>query len=72
MLYSKHDVGPAGISRLVAAPKLVYYIPLSLRDKIRKTRGPSCWFKVASGKTDQGQADHRAHSGLGPISRPRS
>lgn len=36
MLYSKHDVGPLGISRLVAAPKLVHYIPLGLRDKIRK------------------------------------
>ena len=36
MLYSKHDVGPAGISRLVAAPKLVAHIPLKLRDKIRK------------------------------------
>jgi thioredoxin reductase len=36
MLYSKHDIGPAGISRLVAAPKLVHYVPLSLRDKIRK------------------------------------
>jgi hypothetical protein len=35
MLYSKHDVGPAGISRLVAAPKVVSYIPLKLRDKIR-------------------------------------
>jgi FAD-dependent urate hydroxylase len=36
MLYSKHDVGPAGISRLVAAPNLVRRLPLSLRDKIRK------------------------------------
>ena len=35
MLYSKHDVGPAGISRLVAAPKLVARIPIKLRDKIR-------------------------------------
>jgi thioredoxin reductase len=35
MLYSKHDVGPAGISRLVAAPNLVRNLPLSLRDKIR-------------------------------------
>ncbi len=35
-LYSSHDVGPAGISRLVAAPKLVHRIPLKLRDKIRK------------------------------------
>jgi hypothetical protein len=36
MLYSKHDVGPVGISRLVAYPKLVSYLPLRLRDKIRK------------------------------------
>jgi hypothetical protein len=35
MLYSKYDVGPAGISRLVATPRLVSYIPLKLRDKIR-------------------------------------
>jgi FAD-dependent urate hydroxylase len=35
MLYSSHDVGPAGISRLVAAPNLVRHIPLSWRDKIR-------------------------------------
>ncbi len=36
MLYSRHDVGPLGISRLVAAPNLVNRIPLELRDKIRK------------------------------------
>jgi cation diffusion facilitator CzcD-associated flavoprotein CzcO len=36
MLYSSHDVGPVGISRLVAYPKLVSYVPLNLRDKIRK------------------------------------
>jgi thioredoxin reductase len=35
MLYSKHDIGPAGISRLVAAPNLVRHIPLEWRDKIR-------------------------------------
>ncbi len=35
MLYSSHDVGPLGISRLVAYPKLVSQIPLGLRDKIR-------------------------------------
>jgi thioredoxin reductase len=35
-LYSSHDVGPAGISRLVAAPKLMAHVPLGLRDKIRK------------------------------------
>ncbi|MGH9512764.1 MAG: NAD(P)-binding domain-containing protein [Terriglobales bacterium] len=36
LLYSKHDVGPLGISRLVAAPRLVNKIPLKIRDKIRK------------------------------------
>ena len=35
LLYSKHDVGPAGISRLVATPKIVYSFPLGIRDKIR-------------------------------------
>jgi len=34
-LYSSHDVGPIGISRLVAYPKLTRLVPLSLRDKIR-------------------------------------
>ncbi|MBV9572933.1 MAG: NAD(P)/FAD-dependent oxidoreductase [Acidobacteriales bacterium] len=35
MLYSWHDVGPAGISRLVAYPRIVACVPLKLRDKIR-------------------------------------
>jgi len=35
MLYSSHDVGPVGISRLVAYPKMVSHIPLKLRDRIR-------------------------------------
>jgi len=35
ILYSSHDVGPLGISRLVAYPKLVSMVPLQLRDKIR-------------------------------------
>jgi FAD-dependent urate hydroxylase len=35
MLYSKFDVGPAGISRLLAYPKIVSFIPLNLKDKIR-------------------------------------
>jgi thioredoxin reductase len=35
MLYSSHDIGPLGISRLVAYPKLVSYVPLKLRDRIR-------------------------------------
>jgi thioredoxin reductase len=35
ILYSKYDVGPAGISRLVAAPNLVRHLPTKLLDKIR-------------------------------------
>ncbi len=35
LLYSSHDVGPAGISRLVAYPNLVRRVPLKLRDRIR-------------------------------------
>jgi FAD-dependent urate hydroxylase len=35
MLYSSHDVGPAGISRLVAYPTITALVPLKLRDKIR-------------------------------------
>ena len=35
LLYSSHDVGPAGISRLVAYPKLTALMPLKLRDRIR-------------------------------------
>jgi FAD-dependent urate hydroxylase len=36
MLYSKHDIGPIGISRLVAYPKLMYHVPMGVKDKIRK------------------------------------
>jgi hypothetical protein len=35
LLYSSHDVGPIGISRLVAYPRLVSLVPLRLRDRIR-------------------------------------
>ncbi len=35
LLYSKHDVGPVGVSRLVAHPKLMFHIPLRLKDRIR-------------------------------------
>lgn len=35
LLYSSHDVGPLGISRLVAYPKIVSKVPLKLRDRIR-------------------------------------
>ena len=36
MLYSYHDIGPAGISRMVAAPNLMRRLPLNMRHKIRK------------------------------------
>ncbi len=36
ILYSKHDIGPIGISRLVAYPNLLYHIPLRLKDTVRK------------------------------------
>ena len=35
MLYSKYDVGPVGISRLVAWPNLLFYIPFRIKDRIR-------------------------------------
>ncbi len=34
-LYSKHDIGPIGISRLVAYPKLLYRFPMGPKDRIR-------------------------------------
>jgi FAD-dependent urate hydroxylase len=36
MLYSKHDIGPIGISRLVAYPNLLYHLPLQWKDPVRK------------------------------------
>jgi thioredoxin reductase len=35
MLYTYHDVGPIGISRLVAYPNVVRRIPMPLRDPVR-------------------------------------
>ncbi len=35
VLYSKHDIGPIGLSRLVAYPNLLYHFPMTPRDKIR-------------------------------------
>jgi hypothetical protein len=35
LLYSKYDVGPVGISRLVASPGLVAHVPAKTRDQIR-------------------------------------
>jgi thioredoxin reductase len=36
VLYSKHDIGPIGISRLVAYPNFLYHVPLGMKDKIRE------------------------------------
>ena len=36
MLYAKHDVGPMGISRLVAYPQLLARFPRRLRERIRR------------------------------------
>lgn len=36
ILYSKHDIGPIGISRLVAYPNLMYHMPLRMKDRVRK------------------------------------
>ena len=67
MLYSKYDVGPAGISRLVSAPNAVHRIPLKLRDKIRKRAvraAGSRWLppRLASVKTTLGRAVQGAAS----------
>lgn len=35
MMYSKYDVGPLGISRLVSYPGLVFHIPMGIKNKIR-------------------------------------
>jgi thioredoxin reductase len=35
VLYSKYDVGPMGISRLVAYPRVVSYFPMGIKDRIR-------------------------------------
>ena len=66
-LYSKHDVGPLGISRLVAMPNLVSFIPLGLRDKIRKRAVRpigSKWLRprLAQAKVSVGRSVHAAQS----------
>ncbi len=65
ILYSPHDIGPVGISRLVAYPNLVSYIPLKLRDKIRKRAvkpGGSQWLpaRLKSVKTSTGREVSKA------------
>jgi thioredoxin reductase len=66
-LYSKYDVGPVGISRLVAYPKLVSYLPLALKDKIRvravRSAG-SRWLpaRLASVKISTGRSVQAAKS----------
>lgn len=36
VMYSRHDIGPFGISRMVAMPNIVARFPLAMRDKLRK------------------------------------
>ena len=72
MLYSKFDVGPAGISRLVAYPKLVAYVPQALKDKIRvravRSAG-SKWLpaRLASVKISTGRFVQSARSVKGEV-----
>jgi cation diffusion facilitator CzcD-associated flavoprotein CzcO len=35
LLYSPHDIGPAGVSRIVAVPGLLKYFPRDLQDRFR-------------------------------------
>jgi FAD-dependent urate hydroxylase len=65
MMYSKHDIGPAGISRLVATPNIVARIPLGMRDKIRKRAVRSAgsrWLpaRLSSVKISTGRSISRA------------
>jgi hypothetical protein len=65
MMYSKHDIGPAGISRLVATPNIVACIPLGMRDKLRKRAVRSAgsrWLpaRLASVKISTGRSINRA------------
>jgi len=65
MLYSSHDVGPAGISRLVAYPRITSRIPLKLRDRIRTRAvkpGGSRWLpeRLATVKTTTGRSVRKA------------
>jgi thioredoxin reductase len=71
LLYSKFDVGPAGISRLVAMPSVVRHVPLGIRDKIRTRAVRSAgsrWLpprlervKLTTGRSivDAGASEHR-------------
>jgi len=67
MLYSSHDVGPVGISRLVAYPRLVSCIPLKIRDKIRTRAvkpGGSQWLpaRLKAVKVTTGQSVTKARA----------
>lgn len=72
MLYSQHDVGPIGISRLVAMPNLLKRLPLKLRDKIR-TRAVrpagSRWLpaRLQAVKKTTGRSISRASSAAGKV-----
>jgi FAD-dependent urate hydroxylase len=67
MLYSKYDVGPVGISRLVAYPKVLSHLPMGIKDKIRvravRSAG-SRWLppRLASVKISTGRSVQAARS----------
>ena len=67
MLYSKYDVGPVGVSRLVAYPRLMSRMPLAIKDKIRvravRSAGSS-WLpaRLASVKISTGRSVTAANS----------
>jgi lysine/ornithine N-monooxygenase len=72
MLYSKHDVGPIGISRLIAYPNVVARIPLAARDRIRKRAvrsAGSAWLppRLAPVKISTGRSVKRAESVGGEV-----
>ena len=72
MLYSSHDVGPAGISRMVSFPQLMYHVPLRLKDKMRVRAvrpAGSRWLpdRLASVKISTGRFVRRADSLRGEV-----
>jgi hypothetical protein len=73
LLYAKHDVGPMGISRLVAYPKLMSRLPSRIRERIR-TRAiraaGSAWLpgRLAGAKLTTGRVVNSATLSGGRVS----
>ncbi len=60
MLYSPHDIGPVGISRLVAYPKIMSMVPLKLRDKNPHSSRAARRRQMASGAIEEREDHGRA------------